>query len=170
MNTRTDNTAEVGLHIFERAGLGKAPFRCVGFEQKHYEPAPGVRMVGGSCDYCGTGIVQMFYIQGADGRKFKVGCDCVEKTGDAGLIKAYKNNPKYRKMLRDARQARDTAKIEKLQAQFEAGKEVLRALPSPNQYSPNLLEYFTYVLSRCGTAGKKKWLASAIKIINEKAA
>lgn len=161
---KTDKTAEVGMHVFERAGLGKAPFRVVGFEQKHYCPAPGVTMVGGSCDYCGTGIVQMFYIRGADGRRFKVGCDCVVKTGDAGLIKAYKKNPAYRKMLRDARHNRENAKLDVLKAEFDLVKGALAGTKRMiNGSERDALDYYEFVLSHCGTAGKLRWYKAAIK-------
>ena len=33
----------------------------------------------------GTAIANVFWIKSACGNRFKVGCDCVEKTGDAGL-------------------------------------------------------------------------------------
>lgn len=67
-----DDVMRTGLHPFERAGLGKAPFRLA------------YLAIGGSCcDYCGTGIVRQFWVQGADGSTFKVGCECVRKTGEA---------------------------------------------------------------------------------------
>jgi hypothetical protein len=81
-------------HVFEAAGLGLAPFRCVGM---HTEVgprnlgngvsvgAPGQPM--GCCDYCGTGILYCFEIVSTDGKAFIVGSDCVYKTGDAGLRK-----------------------------------------------------------------------------------
>jgi hypothetical protein len=69
------------LHPFERAGLGKAPFRCYGVVENWYSAGPGHKQPGGSCDYCGTGIAYEYLIRGSDEREFKVGCDCVRKTG-----------------------------------------------------------------------------------------
>lgn len=73
-----DTTAT--LHPFERAGLGKAPFRCVDVVQNWYSACQGHRQPGGSCDYCGTGIAYEFIISDATGNRFKVGSDCVAKT------------------------------------------------------------------------------------------
>lgn len=81
-------------HCFEKAGLGLAPFRCVGMHTevgpRHLADgtqvgAPGQPM--GCCNYCGTGILYCFEIVAADGKAFIVGSDCVFKTGDAGLTK-----------------------------------------------------------------------------------
>jgi hypothetical protein len=107
---RTDNQAEVGTHVFERAGLGRAPFRVVTF----YEGKD-------SCAYCGQGIVNVCVVADRGGRQFSVGCDCVRKTGDAGLIVSYKNSPE----VRAARRAKAQAKDAKVVAEFNA----LMALP-----------------------------------------
>ncbi len=79
------------IHRFEAAGLGKAPFRVEGFQVSKYQACPGAPIqAGSSCDYCGQAIMLVFAISSADGRRFKVGCDCVLKTGDAGLANAVK--------------------------------------------------------------------------------
>jgi len=79
------------LHRFEAAGLGKAPFRFVDFQVCKWQACPGAPVVAGSsCDYCGQAIMLVFQILSADGRRFKVGCDCVAKVGDAGLMNAVK--------------------------------------------------------------------------------
>lgn len=86
------------VHPFERAGLGKAPFRVIGvteergpitLEDGSQAGAPGQPM--GSCNYCGRGIALVFRIAGADGAEFSVGSDCVLKTHDNGLIDETKN-------------------------------------------------------------------------------
>ncbi len=70
------------VHPFERAGLGKAPFRCINVIEKAYTPFPGApSKAAGSCDYCGTGIRWAYVIKGSDeSPNFLVGCDCVAKT------------------------------------------------------------------------------------------
>lgn len=80
-------------HRFEEAGLGRAPFVCVGVTHR-VGPidlgggctvgAPGQPM--GTCDYCGTGIAYCYAIRSSDGRQFVVGSECVRHTGDRGLI------------------------------------------------------------------------------------
>ncbi len=99
----TEKAAASGkVHRFEAAGLGKAPYR---FREMWVAPSPstmgtnptawalGMQSMprvdyGGpySCAYCGTAITNHCLIESADGKHFMVGTDCVEKTGDAGLI------------------------------------------------------------------------------------
>lgn len=117
------------MHLFEKAGLGVAPFRLVGFRQKRYCPAPGApSMPGDSCDYCGTAIVDCCEILSADGQRFTVGNECVKKTGDAGLIDPLKNAVKVAKA-----KARNAAKEAAKQARIAAARnafqtdEVLRS-------------------------------------------
>ena len=75
-------------HAFELAGLGKAPFRVTGVTENVFVAHPGApARAGGCCDFCGTGIRYEFWIKSSDGKAFKVGCDCVKKTGDKGLVK-----------------------------------------------------------------------------------
>ena len=53
MSLQSDNPAEIGQHCFERAGLGKAPFRLVGFFECKWQAAPDAPVQPGkSCDYC----------------------------------------------------------------------------------------------------------------------
>ncbi len=73
-------------HPFEAAGLGKAPFRVIGFSVRKYQACQGAPIQPGtSCDFCGTGIMNVYEILSADAHKFVVGCDCVAKTGDVKL-------------------------------------------------------------------------------------
>ena len=71
------------IHPWQRAGLGIAPFRYVGYELSVYQAVPGdpncPLQPGTSCDYCGQGIMHVCRIEDADGKRFKVGCDCVKK-------------------------------------------------------------------------------------------
>ena len=90
---------ETKIHLFELAGLGKAPFKLVGLVSipplSLCEANPDAynnalrnlpRDVGcGTCHYCGMGIMNNFIIQSSDGKKSAVGCDCVDKVGDHGL-------------------------------------------------------------------------------------
>lgn len=68
-------------HPFEKAKLGAAPFVCTHVTENAFVMPEGGTKAGGCCDYCGTGIRWEFWIRGADKRVFKVGCDCVAKTG-----------------------------------------------------------------------------------------
>lgn len=101
------------IHRFERAGMGKAPFTVVGFGREIFQAIPGDPSCpiqpGTSCDYCGTGIMDVAYIESADGKRSKVGCDCVQKAGDGGLLTRIKRSPEYRTLQRQKRQAKDEA-------------------------------------------------------------
>jgi hypothetical protein len=79
-------------HVFETAGLGRAPFRYLGcfvsvgpikLADGSEVGAPGQPM--GTCSYCGAGIKNCCRIKSSDGIVSIVGCDCVAKTGDKGL-------------------------------------------------------------------------------------
>lgn len=69
------------LHPFERAGLGVAPFRCMGVKENRFEMPGFGWKPGGCCAYCGTGILYEYQIRDRDGRDFVVGSTCVERTG-----------------------------------------------------------------------------------------
>ena len=70
-------------HPFQKAGLGTAPFSCTHVTESVFTLPDGTSKAGGCCDYCGTGIRWEFWIKGsiAGAKQFKVGCDCVVKTG-----------------------------------------------------------------------------------------
>ena len=136
--------AATALHCFEEAGLGRAPFRYVGLEEQVL--AHGQRVLGqvggceittkpgSTCDYCGTYIVNIFVVEGADGNRFKVGCECIRKTGDAGLV--LRVNEDVRKMERNkraaAKAARATADRELCQA-APLGKLAGKPHPTPDR-------------------------------------
>ncbi len=122
------------IHAFEQAGLGKAPFRYIGME--HQDISYGQRVVGhaggcpimtkpgGTCDYCGTYIVNIFTVESADGNRFKVGCECVRKTGDAGLVRNVDRDVK--EMERKRRQ--EKAKAKRI-AEAKATQDAIESLP-----------------------------------------
>lgn len=165
MLMKTDDPKKVGTHVFEAAGLGKAPFRCVGVVEVTYQACPGAPIQpGGSCDYCGTGISIHCKIKSADGKEFKVGSDCVRKTGDAGLLRGYQTHPAVRKMAADKRKAKDAkivaewtalieapATVEKLSKMFVAGR------PWVAGEQITLLEHLKTVWGMCGAAGRARW-------------
>lgn len=82
--TAEEKTGGDTRHAFDH--IGPAPYRYLGYEAKTYQACPGAPVqVGGSCDHCGTGIIDTFYFVAADGTKFHVGSSCVQKAGDKGL-------------------------------------------------------------------------------------
>lgn len=165
--TKTDNPNEVGLHVFERAGLGKAPFRCVGFSEAVISYPDGSIQPSGCCAYCFTGIRYTCIIKSRDGRTFTVGSDCVAKTGDAGLLRSYKTLPAVREANRAKARARDERVVAEWKALIEAPAtiEKLSALFVPGRpWVPGeqvtLLDSMKRLWGMCGAAGRKRTLKS----------
>jgi hypothetical protein len=91
-------------HPFTTSGLGRAPFRFIGFatipspslgEQNPTAYSNALAALPrdlangcGSCAHCGTPIMNICIVQNADGKKWGIGCDCIRKTDDAKLVRA----------------------------------------------------------------------------------
>lgn len=85
------------VHKFQEAGLGTAPFT---FEY-------AVHGDWDSCQFCGHDIKERCYIKDSTGKLFYVGNECVNQTGDEGLITTAKEKIKeLRKKLRHEREAK----------------------------------------------------------------
>jgi hypothetical protein len=148
--TTTTETAAPAMHPFERAGLGKAPFRVVGFAVHKYQACQGAPVqCGTSCDFCGQGIMNAAQVKSADGKTFKVGCDCVRRAGDATLTKRV--DDLVRKHERGVRQARATKRKAGLAELLtdESVRATLGSLPHPWQKhsDASLLTYAEHTLT-----------------------
>jgi hypothetical protein len=141
------------MHKFEEAGLGVAPFRFVAVEEKWFTiPGTGIRKPGAACDYCGTAIVECCWIRDANGKRFKVGNECVRKTGDAGLFDTVKKALNAKR--REARAAK-LVEDRKEALALLAHPTVVAALgsrPHPNEYFASTgkteLDYLRFVIER----------------------
>lgn len=165
---KSDN--HVGTHVFELAGLGKAPFRLIGVEYKHYQACAGAPVQpGGNCAYCGTGIIECLVIKSADDRTFIVGSDCVRKTGDAGIIKAFRTSPEYRAKQRDARRRADDRVKEKwtrLMTNQQAREKLAAYIITDWRGNPeSWLQMAERIWPKCGASGRKYYLKAAEKIV-----
>ncbi len=151
------------IHRFEMAGLGKSPFHFTGtVTEKVFCVPGGSPKAGSSCDYCGTGIRYEFWVRSSDGNEFKVGCDCIHKTGDRGLIQQI---AVAERKLRDAKNK--AAKVRKMARLAERINTALAILPTvrgklaekphPSQYfaaeGRTLLDYVQWCLDN--RAGEK---------------
>jgi hypothetical protein len=157
------NGSAVAVHKFEAAGLGVAPFKVSGFEVMKYQACHGAPIQPGtSCDYCGTGIMNVYFITGADGRRFKVGSDCVAKTGDAGLRKVV--DTQERKLARAKRQAKATEQYQELKAMLadEPTRAKLASCPHPTparaELGETLLTWAEWMVFYSGAAGRARTL------------
>lgn len=148
-------------HPFERAGLGRAPFKFVGHYESKFQAAPGEPVKAGtSCDYCATAIMQVYRVRGSDGREFKVGSDCISKV-DAKLTKAISVVEKKRRAEKAEKRAQDSrSDLESLLAD-ETVRAALAAKPSPVSWrsTETLLDHVLFVTKRCGDAGRRRWAA-----------
>lgn len=166
------------VHKFEAAGLGKAPFRVLGVCEKRgpikvgerdgvevWSGSPGQPM--GSCDFCGTGIAECWEIGSADGRRFIVGCECVRKTGDAGLKRGMAPH------LRALRHAREQERIDAFRARVASDtvlRDKLAALPHPRGFTDRAtgrpltrLDEVEWMLANAGAAGSLRTIRSVEK-------
>lgn len=124
---------ELALHPFEKAGLGKAPFRFVGISEKVCSGQPGTNGISvgysgqpaGTCDYCGMGIRYCCHIVSADKREFVVGCDCVMKLerSDNALVADVDREKKV--IDRKKRMARKEARMEPEKVRIEAARKLI---------------------------------------------
>ncbi len=173
--TKTDNASLVGVHKFEAAGLGKAPFRFMGTSENVVTVGVGAdayTKAGGSCDYCGSGIRTEFHLKSADGKTFKVGCNCIEKAGDEGVLKAYKQSPEYRQKMREARSKKAAAVQVELMALIEAKRAQFATMPHPHGFTDRktgaaltFMDQVQWMLDHCGAAGRASLLKGLKKQI-----
>ena len=177
MGMKSENNC---VHVFERAGLGKAPFRFIGVTEERGPKvistangvtttvgAPGQPM--GSCAYCGTGIAECCHIRSADGKEFMVGNVCVGKTHDRGLISETKRA--IDKARKEARHKREAARIAAAREALEdeAVREVLAKTgnPNPNSPSADALSWAEWMMAHAGNAGRMKVARLVEKIRKE---
>lgn len=163
MNETNSTNGGAVVHKFEAAGLGLAPFKVSGFEVMKYQACHGAPVQpGSSCDYCGTGIMNVYFITSADGKRFKVGSDCVAKTGDAGLRKVV--DSQERKLAREKARATAAVKYQELKGLLadEATRAKLGAVPHPvparAAKGETLLTWADWMCFYSGAAGRAKTL------------
>lgn len=167
MKTMTTMTSilqsEPPRHPFDRAGLGKPPYKFLGYEHKTFQACPDAPVqVGGSCMYCGQGICNFFHVQSADGKKFHVGPDCIKK-----VSKAAKDFPSQRELdvavrdheraLRHAREKKAIAEGRELLAR-PGVSEKLAALPHPYKWQAEkgltMADFVDWMLGHAGDSGR----------------
>lgn len=166
---KNGESTKVMTHKFENAGLGMAPFRYVGMTREIYQAIPGDPTCpvqpGTTCDYCSTAISFAFWCVSADGRRFKVGCDCIAKHGDAGLKKLIAKDVRDHNL--EVRHARENKKIDaakELLARDDV-KAALSAAPHPYKFvdrtsgrALSLLDWADWMMARAGNTGRIKVL------------
>lgn len=182
MNNKSDNAADYGIHLFTKSVGAQGPFECVGYHRAAYQACQGAPIQpGGCCAHCGTGIYECFVIQGttpttAGHKTFIVGSTCVMKTGDAGLIRAYKTHPEYRAAMKKARAAKDAANTEAWNAMVndEATAAKLNAhtieafdFNARVTVTKPWLQHALNAWRWCGAAGRARYVKAARAILAE---
>lgn len=170
--SKTDNPEQIGQHIFEAAGLGTAPFAWVGYAYVTFQATPDSPVqCGGSCDYCGQGIVNHCYVKSSDGKRFKVGPDCIERVGDRGLMRAYKASPERRKAAREMRHVREKAKLAERTARLDAAEAELKSTPHSRDWAAakgmTAWDEYRWWGQNGGTSGKLRGFAALLKRLEE---
>lgn len=149
------------LHPFEKAGLGQAPFRLIGVTQNWFT-VPGVPEAtkpGSSCDYCGTGIAYEFWIVSADGKKHKVGCDCILRIHQDDPQLATTAQAHQKRLERDLRHEKEATRIEDARRKLQ-GKRLRATLDCiPHPYGRqaaqgySALDWCEWMLANAGNTG-----------------
>lgn len=176
-------TAEtISLHPFAQAGLGVAPFRCIGVEYRvgpvksvmdfgngpvQVETgAPGQPM--GTCAYCRQGIAECCVIQDANGKTFVVGNQCVAKAfRDYGYAIPDSKLEKERKgALRIARAERERTIAAELSWRLENDTDLIATLtakPHPTGFKDRvtgepltLLDWAKWMMANAGASGRTR--------------
>jgi hypothetical protein len=162
---KTDNAANVGKHAFEIAGLGLAPFKFVGASENFITYPDGTTKAAGTCDYCGTGIRLECRIVSSDKKQSVVGCNCIEKVGDTGILKAYKQSPEFRAHKRKLTQLKDAIVQVEINALLAELSPHFASRPHPYGYVNRstkvpltYLDYVKFGMGMSGIAGRKTWV------------
>ncbi len=155
------------IHVFEAAGLGKAPFTFVSM----YEMRGPIRTelngvvceVGyqgqpmGTCAYCNNGIANCYQIKDSEGKTFIVGSECVMKTGDNGL------RAKVNEVKAAARHEKEDTFISDGMKWAEDNAEALKLIQH-GRYT--LYESIQWYMKNAGRAGKMRILKVAKHLLN----
>ncbi len=173
------------IHTFEKAGLGKAPFKIIGtwsmpskaLAEKNPTAWNNALREGpknaGCCQFCFTGIIHHFIIKSADEKIFHVGSSCVNKTFDKKLIgevKRIKNEIAREKRAEKKaveRKARSEANAVKgLELLNEAGLSKALEIANDENFEINESNKWAFNTLKDVVASATKWGSLSEKQIN----
>lgn len=145
-------------HLFEQAGLGKAPFKLVGHRENWFKAGNDVKP-GGTCDYCSTGIAYEYVIESADRVRSVVGCDCILKLEWVSNSTLIKQVDQIRK--EGARKRREAKLAEQIRQATEVLADpvissFLSSQPHPKLSGKSLLDYCQWLLRNAGVNGRQQ--------------
>ncbi len=157
------------IHKFEQAGLGLAPYKVTGWDREVYKASPDAPIQpGGTCDYCGQGIMYVFNIESSDGKRFDVGSDCVLKSGEAGIVNMWFVKDEVKIHKAEMRRAKDRTTIAQGNILLRENRDMLATTPHPHGFeNKTLADYADWMFKTAGITGQVK-TAKLIKNIIEK--
>ncbi|MGB0763110.1 MAG: hypothetical protein ACPGO0_04100 [Acidimicrobiales bacterium] len=175
MNTNNTDNKQLKIHVFQRKGLGEAPYRFKGSRREIYQAVPGDSnspvQPGGRCDFCDTALKTAFYFQSADGQTFKVGSSCYYKA-----FKEAKHDPqdpvtrelkKQRKQKNQELKQRRRREIAEM-LENEDMRRKLSSLAHPRGRKGTYLDYATWISGlRAGDQARNKLYKELKKIQGE---
>jgi hypothetical protein len=141
------------IHVFEEAGLGKAPYQYIGSHEHH---SGGVMDYGTNCDFCGQYIRSVFTLKSSDGKLFHVGSDCINKAGDRGLKKFVSEELKKR------RSERLNLSFKDYRERFADYEDDLSNVCHPYHRSGTMADYCRYIFDPCREWGDQ-WASESQK-------
>lgn len=131
-------------------------------EIQRYADANNIILHG--CDICGASLKNNFVCSDATGKKFVVGCDCVEKLDDVDLVnKVQLEAYKHEKKLRQERKARNAA----LKAAETARLNKIRYAENEAAWvaaNPELVEAYTFCMTNAAAWVGAKDIAEKVRV------
>lgn len=172
------------IHVFEEAGLGKAPFKFVDVITKvgpyllsreggveHWVGAPGQPV--GTCRFCGNVIANCCVIRDRDGKTFEVGSDCVFKVAvnDKTMVSAVRKAVNAK--AKETRHERENARIAWAAINLPRVEAAWKGQPHPYKYmaddGKSLWDWATWMLANAGNRGKLEVVKKLEELLGEKA-
>ena len=142
----------MNVHAFDMAGLGKAPFKCVGYAKN---------TLGGVCSYCGTGLLYEYKIVSADGKSFVVGCECVKKTGGEFHVNGFRES--RLKLARERRLMKSMQRTVEKHRLFELKRDAARA--KFNKDHADVVEQLAWY-TMTGDVQTRPFLVASLRVLN----
>ena len=140
-------------HPFESHGLGREPFKLVGCQR--CEPMA-------RCEFCGKAIRYRFECEGADGRTFGVGRDCVNKVEASGSVL----RADVERAAKEQEQLALNDRVRRVKDALAANPDILRDVPHPTRPGETLRDYVEFVLAN----GGPRKLTTVCKIVEDRSA
>ena len=127
----------------------------------------------GTCDHCLRGISNCYNIESADGKRFVVGCDCVEKLYDRDTKtpltdSIFRQIDKARKQAaKEARWARQDEIMAKGYEFLDLNRAALEGMPMLTMYQEkrSAWDHYQWYKSNAGVTGKIKMIKTLTKRI-----